>query len=127
MAALNAGMSTGEYFVANSSQYEGQFKKVVPGTRCKTVLVTWSRSNTHLSPTTREDGIKRLGDALEKILGEKFKDGGNGAIDVKKVSLAAFLEPHFGKYGKISRLNALARQSFAYRLETPRPRLSRGR
>ena len=114
MAAARPGLSTGEFMVANASQYAGQFKKVEPGARAKTVLVTWSRSKTRLSPTTREDGLKRLGDALGQISQEKFKGDTNGAIDVKQVSLAVFLEPHFSNRGEILQHSALPLSHWAH-------------
>ena len=79
----------GDFLVANSQTYTGQFRRVEPGERHAAVLVTWSHTEKRLAPTSREDGLRRLGSALEAIKAEKGSD-----VELESCKFAVFLEPH---------------------------------
>ena len=82
-------MALGSIFVEKSTAYAGQFSKVQPGERHKTVLLTWSHTGSHAAPSGKADGLRRVGDALEAIKKEK-----KSPVDLEQCGVAVFEEPH---------------------------------
>ena len=88
-AALAKATTLGSFLVEKSETYSGPFRQVRPGDRQKTVLITWSHTLKHANAASRQDALKRIGDALEEIKAEK-----RSSVDLLAARIAVFEERH---------------------------------
>ena len=58
----------GDSFLNESEQDDGPFRKVKPGDRPKSILITWSdtKKGEYRRPSTKQEFMKIVGDVLEE-------------------------------------------------------------
>lgn len=83
----------GELFVSKSVRFEGQFKKIAAGERVKTIMLTWAHTKLFVAPVSREDTIRRIGDAFT-ALKSKSARGVACHVDLTQCRIAVFEELH---------------------------------
>ena len=86
--------SLGGSFLNESEQYDGPFRKVKPGDRPKSILITWSdtKKGEYRRPSTKQGFMKIVGDVLEEA--QDTKCGPQSTVNLRACQVAIFEELH---------------------------------
>ena len=86
--------SLGDSFLKESEQYDGPFRRVKPGDRPKSILITWSdtKKGAYRRPSTKQEFMKIVGDVLQEA--QDTKCGPQSTVNLKGCQVAIFEELH---------------------------------